>query len=366
MTGPGRTRHMRCWWSGRPRAVLLVAIGAGSSWLASRPRRPASGLAGAWTLPWRRQLHGAGRTVGARAELPQLALAALRDRSGEVMERPPPEPRSRGPRTERDVANDVVFGVVAVELLFNHDRLDEEVGAAFRRAVYDPVMERLREYSDSNTSEARAPAKSWRLQDRVLERQFSLSNYFTDEAGEDLEISRARVREPVLPAARLDSRVILRNARVEATDDPVSSALIAWSSHGIWMGDSPVPTSLCRRRPFGYASEKPGVSEWLLPVFVEHDRSSHAERMALLALGEVIKGAGGKLHPDSKINGAACVYASHTPCISCLAVFCQFKRKLPNVRLLFCFDVWGENKRWIDDKVLTEKDPGEEDEEEDD
>ena len=85
--------------------------------------------------------------------------------------KPPPEPRARGPRSERDVANDVVFGaalsahsigmywnildprhtpsnniqhmdtylnllvticmslaqVVAVDLLFNHDRLDEEV-----------------------------------------------------------------------------------------------------------------------------------------------------------------------------------------------------------------------------------------------
>lgn len=63
----------------------------------------------------------------------------------------PPEPRARGPRSERDVANDVVFGVVApemevlirfdedlfdfvslvaevvaVDLLFNHDRLDME------------------------------------------------------------------------------------------------------------------------------------------------------------------------------------------------------------------------------------------------
>jgi len=266
--------------------------------------------------------------------------------------RPPPEPRSRGPKTERDLANDVVFGVVAVELLFSHDRLDMEVGEAFRRAVYDPVLDRLRVYSDSNTSEARAPAKSWRLQDRVLERQFSLSNYFTDEVGADLDMSR--VQEPMLGSARLDSRIILRNANVEAADDPVSSALVAWNAYGLWMGDAVVPTSLCRGRPFGYASEKPGVSEWLLPVFVEHDRSSHAERMALIAMGDVIKGAGGKLHPDAEISGAACVYASHTPCISCLAVFCQFKRKLPNVRLFFCFDAWGDTKRWIDDKVLQE------------
>lgn len=285
----------------------------------------------------------------------------LRDRSSDVLERPPPEPRSRGPRTERDVANDVVFGVVAVELLFNHDRLDMEVGSAFRRAVYEPVLERLQLYSNSSTSEARAPAKSWRLQDRVLERQFSLSNYFTEEVAMDLRMRQEG--EPMMPLAQVDSRSILRDAKVEATDDPVSSALIAWSAHQLWVGDAEAPTSLCRRRPFGYAAEKPGVSEWLLPVFVEHDRSSHAERMALISVGEIIKQAGGKLHPDSAIRGSTAVYASHTPCISCLAVFCQFKRKLPNVKLYFLFDTWGDTRRWIDDACLHEDLLGDEEEE---
>lgn len=261
-------------------------------------------------------------------------------------------PRSRGPRTERDVANDVVFGVVAVELLFNHDRLDEEVAHAFRRAVYEPVMDRFREYSDSTTAEARSPAKSWRLQDRVLERQFSVGNYFTERAAWELQM--AQLGNPVLPAARVASRQVLCNANVEAGDDPVSSALVAWTAHAVWTEGAVPAASMCRGRPWGYAAEKPGVSEWLLPVFVEHDRSSHAERMALLALGETIKAAGMTIHPDSKIRGAVCVYASHTPCISCMAVFAQFKRKLPGVQLYFTFDTWQENKRWIDDSSLAE------------
>lgn len=260
--------------------------------------------------------------------------------------RQPPEPRSRGPQTERDVANDVVFGVVAVELLAKFDRLDEEVGRAFQRAVYDSVMGRLRFYSDPTTAEARSPAKSWRLQDRVLERQFSLSSYFSDRAAVDLRMFHRG--ETAKPAARVAGRRVLAQNGVEATDDPVSSALIAWEAHAVWVGDSEEPTNLCRGRAGGYAAEKPKVSEWLLPVFVEHDRSSHAERMALLALGETIKNAGGQLHPEAKVRGASIVYASHTPCISCLSVFCQFKRKLPNVRLYYYFDTWDQTRRWVD------------------
>lgn len=274
----------------------------------------------------------------------------------DVYEEPPlpvREPsRSRAPRTERDVANDVVFGVVAVELLFGHDRLDEEVGNAFQRAVYDPVMERLRFYADSTTTEARSPAKSWRLQDRVLERQFSLSGPFTEQASFELNMSHPY--DPFFPEAQRASRAVLAANDVEATDDPVSSALIAWSSHNLTIGDGPgAVTSLCRTRPVGYGDKVP-VSEWLLPVFVEHDRSNHAERMALLYMGDVIKDGGGKLHPDAPIKGTVAVYASHTPCISCLSVFCQFKQKLPGVRLWVIFDAWANTRRWVDDGAAVE------------
>eukprot|EP00933_Yihiella_yeosuensis_P040214 TRINITY_DN34467_c0_g2_i1.p1 TRINITY_DN34467_c0_g2~~TRINITY_DN34467_c0_g2_i1.p1 ORF type:complete len:345 (-),score=22.83 TRINITY_DN34467_c0_g2_i1:119-1153(-) len=271
-------------------------------------------------------------------------------RGGDSIEKLP-KPRARGPRTEKDVTSDIVFGVVAVELLFNHDRLDMEVTEAFRRAVYDPVLQRLRMYSDSNTTEARTPTKSWRLQDRTLERQFCLSEYFTEDATEALQISRPQ--DPLLPAMRLDCRKSLKNADVRATEDPVSSVLIAWIAYNIKVG--PVGSEVWARsrgRTWGYAFGKPEVSEWLLPVFADHDRSAHSERMALVGLGDIVKSAGGKLHPDSPVSGITSVYCSHTPCISCMAVFCQFKRRLPGVKLRVCFDAWGENRRWIDDIAL--------------
>eukprot|EP00440_Ansanella_granifera_P050438 gb/GFBE01054668.1/.p1 GENE.gb/GFBE01054668.1/~~gb/GFBE01054668.1/.p1 ORF type:complete len:345 (+),score=45.64 gb/GFBE01054668.1/:1-1035(+) len=300
---------------------------------------------GAAAIAWVRRGDGFCASCGSRSSRLRASLT-LAARGGDSEVRAPPEPRARGPRTERDVANDVVFGVVAVDLLYNHDRLDVEVGQAFRRSVFDPALKRLRFYSDCNTSEARSPAKSWRLQDRTLERQFSLSCFYTDVAVEQLQIVRAQ--DPLRPMMQLTSRDILTQVGVRATDDPVSSALIAWTAHNVRVGDGPgaVWTS-SRGRPWGYAVGKPEVSEWLLPVFVEHDRSSHAERMALVALGDLVKSAGGKLHPDSPVHGAAAVYASHTPCISCMAVFCQFKRRLPGVKLYVCFDKWGETNRWI-------------------
>eukprot|EP00419_Tripos_fusus_P027724 CAMPEP_0172720514 /NCGR_PEP_ID=MMETSP1074-20121228/77079_1 /TAXON_ID=2916 /ORGANISM="Ceratium fusus, Strain PA161109" /LENGTH=91 /DNA_ID=CAMNT_0013546043 /DNA_START=284 /DNA_END=559 /DNA_ORIENTATION=+ len=48
-----------------------------------------------------------------------------------------------------------------------------------------------------------------------------------------------------------------------------------------------------------------------------------------------------------EVTGAVRLYATHTPCISCLACMCQFKRILPNVKLEVAFDVWRETRRWV-------------------
>eukprot|EP00930_Biecheleria_cincta_P088911 TRINITY_DN78177_c0_g1_i1.p1 TRINITY_DN78177_c0_g1~~TRINITY_DN78177_c0_g1_i1.p1 ORF type:complete len:350 (-),score=28.08 TRINITY_DN78177_c0_g1_i1:23-1042(-) len=306
-------------------------------------------LAGlAATVGWARRETWGNLTFGLRTRR-CFHRAVLRVRDGDWDVPLPPPPRARAARTERDVANDVVFGVVAVDLLFNHDRLDVEVGSAFERSVYKPVMRRLRVYADSNSPQARAPAKSWRLQDRTLEKQFSLSCFYTQAATSDLQISR--LSAPFLPRMQHECRNFLNLADVMPAEDPVSNALIAWTAYNVWVGEPPARQTWIRSRgrPWGYAVGKPEVSEWLLPVFVEHDRSAHAERMALLMLGDLVKAAGGRLYPDSPIGGAVSVYCSHTPCISCMAVFCQFKRQLPRVGLQICFDRWGENKRWIGD-----------------
>ena len=80
--------------------------------------------------------------------------------------------------------------------------------------------------------------------------------------------------------------------------------------------------------------------EHLLPVLREHDRSQHAERKALLQVMEQSRGP-----------GALRLYASHTLCISCLAVCCQFVAVCHEIQLLVEMDVWRETVRWTREEI---------------
>ncbi|CAJ1441771.1 unnamed protein product, partial [Effrenium voratum] len=218
-------------WTARDMNLLL------EPWRSPTASLPRCQCGAAWKIPeathspsWERSSAAASAgCVGAIFSTRHRSRLLRAARGGDA--KAPPEPRARGPRSERDVANDVVFGVVAVDLLFNHDRLDMEVGEAFRRSVYDPAWKRLRYYADPTAPEARSPAKSWRLQDRTLERQFSLSRYYTGRATQELELSRNQ--DPLMPAMQRTSRSLLEEAGVRATDDPVSNALIAWMAHNV-------------------------------------------------------------------------------------------------------------------------------------
>ncbi|CAJ1441770.1 unnamed protein product, partial [Effrenium voratum] len=237
-------------WTARDMNLLL------EPWRSPTASLPRCQCGAAWKIPeathspsWERSSAAASAgCVGAIFSTRHRSRLLRAARGGDA--KAPPEPRARGPRSERDVANDVVFGVVAVDLLFNHDRLDMEVGEAFRRSVYDPAWKRLRYYADPTAPEARSPAKSWRLQDRTLERQFSLSRYYTGRATQELELSRNQ--DPLMPAMQRTSRSLLEEAGVRATDDPVSNALIAWMAHNVTVGDE----SSCRHLfiPFGHVA----------------------------------------------------------------------------------------------------------------
>jgi len=333
--------------SGTDAAVVLLATSAAASvaavlpyrgWQRRIPAAPAAALRGGF---------GGGGFSRGRCTVCSRGCSSSRVPLRALM--------AKETRKAREASNDVLFGVVAVELLLAHDRLDEEVMRAFGRAIYEPVMQRLRIYCDSTTPEARSPKMGWRLHDRVLEKQYSLSHRFTEFAGAALGMLQPGA--PALAAARLAGRRAQEEVGIEATVDPVSSSLLAWTAHSVWIGrDDGPPADVCRGRVIAYPPEKPGASDFMQAVFVEHDRSLHAERMALLALGDAIKRKGGRLHPDAEVRGAAICYASHTPCISCLSCFCQFTRALPHVKLFFYFDTWSESKHWVDYSTLREKD----------
>ena len=126
---------------------------------------------------------------------------------------------------------------------------------------------------------------------------------------------------------------------------PSAQSLVVWCAYdlldedgSVWKEGCVVPSA-----PLDSADQD---DDLLLPVFVEHDRSRHAERHALLKIIQKIQREGRCFH---QISGEICLYAAHTPCISCLAVFCQFRCLFPHVRLNVQFDDWSTTRRALID-----------------
>ncbi|CAE7884343.1 ppiA [Symbiodinium microadriaticum] len=75
----------------------------------------------------------------------------------------------------------------------------------------------------------------------------------------------------------------------------------------------------------------------LQPIFSHINREDHAERTALLHLTRAfLKRSGWEASDDCA--GWLRLYISHFPCISCVAVICQFVRFFPAIRLELDFD----------------------------
>jgi len=103
--------------------------------------------------------------------------------------------------------------------------------------------------------------------------------------------------------------------------------------------------------------EKPKLrspGSYVLPVFAQHDRSNHAERQALIkVIARVQETCGAKTDAEfeaecAEVTGTVRLYASHTPCISCMACFCQFQRLFPKVKLCVDFDDWRDTRRMVE------------------
>eukprot|EP00929_Paragymnodinium_shiwhaense_P068998 TRINITY_DN34810_c0_g1_i2.p1 TRINITY_DN34810_c0_g1~~TRINITY_DN34810_c0_g1_i2.p1 ORF type:complete len:525 (+),score=126.66 TRINITY_DN34810_c0_g1_i2:342-1916(+) len=93
---------------------------------------------------------------------------------------------------------------------------------------------------------------------------------------------------------------------------------------------------------------------YVLPVFAQHDRSNHAERQALIkVIARVQEACGAQTDSEfeaeaAEVTGTVRLYASHTPCISCMACFCQFQRLFPKVKLCVDFDDWRDTRRMVE------------------
>lgn len=127
-------------------------------------------------------------------------------------------------------------------------------------------------------------------------------------------------------------------------EKPLASAVFCYFMYEIARVTEPVwkIANNGERVNHGYAS----LEGFLWPVVVEHDRSPHAERHALLRLMEKIfekeSDPGVSHEPRPHIEGLARMFVSHTPCISCLGCFCQFRRIFPEIFLYIEFTDWKE------------------------
>eukprot|EP00930_Biecheleria_cincta_P085086 TRINITY_DN74509_c0_g1_i1.p1 TRINITY_DN74509_c0_g1~~TRINITY_DN74509_c0_g1_i1.p1 ORF type:complete len:665 (+),score=96.96 TRINITY_DN74509_c0_g1_i1:247-1995(+) len=95
------------------------------------------------------------------------------------------------------------------------------------------------------------------------------------------------------------------------------------------------------------------IGRLLQPIFIQVPRGGHAERRALLELlrGVMRELSAGKDGAWPQVRGKVCLYASHYPCISCLASLARFRRLLPEVTIEVEFD--DASEAWSDRPIAS-------------
>ncbi|CAE7771169.1 MRL1, partial [Symbiodinium sp. CCMP2592] len=156
--------------------------------------------------------------------------------------------------------------VEALELLEASGMLSEDALANFAGAYAGRLLPALQQLSSSSWS---GPAVGdTRLHLPALERSFSLGRHFTEEALEALCLASSPCW---LPTARCRSReaLLASESLAASATEPVAAAIAAWASQTLSRHGLPP------RYTAGFGTAEVGAP---LPVFVEHDRSQHAER----------------------------------------------------------------------------------------
>eukprot|EP00439_Symbiodinium_sp_Y106_P031945 s5349_g3.t2 len=206
----------------------------------------------------------------------------------------------------------------------------------------------------------RAEQGSWRLHEPLLGLQPSLGWVYTTEVlqGQLAFSSSGRWRGSARRASRRELSAALLNEDLDVS----SQSIISWLAFNMQADTSGLALGVpgrCAAFGASWATDSVdgglALEQRLLPVFREHDRSQHAERMALLSVAASAASQNQVSRPDlqeraadrqSTAFGAVRLYATHTLCISCLAVCCQFHRLFPRVSLKVEMDTWDETLRW--------------------
>eukprot|EP00931_Biecheleriopsis_adriatica_P059042 TRINITY_DN35266_c0_g1_i1.p1 TRINITY_DN35266_c0_g1~~TRINITY_DN35266_c0_g1_i1.p1 ORF type:complete len:685 (-),score=137.67 TRINITY_DN35266_c0_g1_i1:65-2119(-) len=263
----------------------------------------------------------------------------------------------------QEAAKKAVVGIDALALgaRSSHGSLPaatDSVQVQFDDLIYLPVVRRL------GSLLCRQPwsgAEEAHLQDRRLEEQFGLGTVHTQRALQDLGLGDERPPAWRSVAGRAARAALQRRRRTSGSgrkevwpERPIARLLSVWMAYRfhVLRRDGSERSAHNAGLIVFAASEKrdrhrhgSGIPP-LLPIFVEHDRGTHAERQALLhAVSELEMLAGSEPESLRHARGEVRLFAVHTPCISCLAVFCQFRAAFPEVDLRVEFDDWPATRQ---------------------
>lgn len=266
-------------------------------------------------------LEARGEDDELRRRLELSVLQALRDLEG-----------LQEPEARQEAAKYAVAGLEALMRGQNqlHMQLEETL-ELFELVLYRPVLAELAALLH------RPPTAAGRLTE-----QYGLGSHFTQRALKDLGL--AEIDDLWAISARQSALELLH----EVPERAQAQHLVVWSSYTLEL--------------WGRHFQNQGRATWaeephlptpvpLWPIFVEHDRGNHAERVALLRIISELLEAGAHTADFHDVHGDVWLYAVHTPCISCLAAFRQFQGAFPNVSLHVAFHDWSQTreavqKRW--------------------
>eukprot|EP00435_Cladocopium_sp_Y103_P055711 s497_g18.t1 len=177
--------------------------------------------------------------------------------------------------------------VLAVELLDNHGLLCSAAAARLKRKIWHPMVFRC-----SALTRGSGGTGSWRLYDPILEQESFLSTVFTMDMLHQLNLDIPNHR-CWLPEARHRSR--FNGSNDPTPREPNAKGIAAWTAGRMGRRrDAADTVVICSGRVHEWSWQW-GSADLLVPIFVEHDRSPHAERQALLTWIHQVQSSKGKV-----------------------------------------------------------------------
>lgn len=119
---------------------------------------------------------------------------------------------------------------------------------------------------------------------------------------------------------------------------PSTENVVSWFSGKVFRKERLMMVEPGRLFYFGIPRNvEPQVHEMLQPIFSHIKREDHCERYGFLhTVRALVRRCG--YDGIGECSGSLSMYVSHFPCISCIAIVCQFIRYFPAIRLDVDYD----------------------------